>query len=185
MRHGREREEEPVEPIVYRQNSRDVVVECLDDTLAVRYRPETKERVREELMVLGDVTPVESQRLLIVRLPDAAKRAAVMAKLKEWEQQGVIEFVTPVLRDPDSRLAQILTDEIIVRFKPDLPPEARETVERKYGVTIARQNEFVPNQYVVKVPEAKGLKTLEVASQLDSETEVEFAAPNFISQHRR
>jgi len=35
------------------------------------------------------------------------------------------------------------------------------------------------------VTQPKGLHTLEVASQLDAAKEVEFATPNFISEHQR
>jgi len=169
----------------YRQGKRKVYMEPLDNTIAVRYRESAEADVYEVLRSLGQVRLIESQRLLIVEFPDAAHRAAALKQLRPWLDEGVVEFVTPVLRDADSHLCQILTDEIAVRFKSALPAKRLKAVEQKYGVTIARQNEFVPNQFIVKVTQPEGLHTLEVASQLDAADEVEFATPNFISEHRR
>ena len=75
--------------------------------------------------------------------------------------------------------------EVTVRFKRALPKKEREQVEEKFGFTIARQNEFVPNQFVVKVPISRGVDVLKVANDLDADDDVEFATPNFVSEHRR
>jgi hypothetical protein len=106
-------------------------------------------------------------------------------QLQKWVDDGTVEFVTPVLRDEESQLQQILSDEITVRFKSALTSKQLKGVEEKYGVVVARQNEFVPRQFVVKVAQPTGLRTLDVASQLDAADNVEFATPNFISQFRR
>ena len=171
--------------VFYRQGKRKVYVELLGNTVAVRCREDAEETVCSALRSLGRVRAVESHRLLIVELPEATQRAAALKQLEQWGEEGAVEFVTPVLRDSESQLRQILTDEITVRFKPVLPPEQLKRIEEKYGVTIARQNEFIPNQFIVKVTQPNGLHTLEVANQLDAADEVEFAAPNFISEFRR
>ena len=95
------------------------------------------------------------------------------------------ELVTPVLRDRESDLRQILTDEVTVRFKSIQSAEKLKEVERKYGVSVARQNEFVPSQFVLKVDQPSGLRTLDVASALDEADDVQFASPNFVSEHGR
>ena len=58
-------------------------------------------------------------------------------------------------------------------------------LHREYGVTVARQNEFVPNQFILKAEQPSGLNALEIASKLDQADGVEFATPNFISEYRR
>jgi hypothetical protein len=159
-------------------------VEELPDTIAVRCRDsEAEARVREVLGGLGTVREMASQRLLIATLTSAADRPRALAILDRLQDAGDIEFATPVLCDPASRLCQILTDEITVRFKQPAPNAER--LRAQYGVTLAKRNEFVPNQYLVKVADARGLKTLEVANRLDSADDVEFAAPNFISEFSR
>lgn len=175
----------PASRVFYRHGKRKVYMEPLDDTVAVRCHEDAEEPVCAALRSLGRVQKVESHRLLIVELRDPAQRAVAFNQLQQWAEEGAIEFVTPVLRDSESQLRQILTDEITVRFKSVLPPERLKKVEEKYGVTVVRQNEFVPTQFIVKVRQPTGLRTLEVASQLDAADEVEFAAPNFVSEFRR
>jgi len=169
----------------YRQGSEKVYVEPLEDTIAVRYLDESKTKVRKTLSNFGHIRDVQSQRLFIIDFEDESKRDEASKALQELLKSGLIEFFTPVLLDEKSQLHQILTDEISVRFKK-VPPSTRlKAVEKKYGVRIARQNEFVPSQFILKTEQPSGLNTLKVASELDAEDEVEFAAPNFISEHRR
>jgi hypothetical protein len=180
-------------PVARRRSSRIVVqqegkkqthVEELPDALAVRYTsPEGAAHVCALVGRLGKLRVLPAHRLIILELPDACSRLEAMRRLEQCQDEGHLEFVTPLLRDPDSHLHQILTDEITVRLTAAHNPPAH--LEKKYGVTIARQNEFVPNQFIVKVPEARGLKTLEVAKKLEAAEDVEFAAPNFISEFER
>lgn len=137
------------------------------------------------MSAFGRVREIANQRLFVVELANDAQRDELLESLRQLLDEGAVECFTPVLRDPASDLRRILTDEISLRFKQI--PSARDlkTVEKKYGVTIARQNEFAPRQFIVKVKEPEGLRTLEVANQLDAADEVEFAAPNFISEYRR
>jgi hypothetical protein len=169
----------------YRQASKDVTMEPVEGTVAIRPRPGAEGVVTETLRSLSHVEPLESQRLLIVELPQSPQRQAVVQQLQEWAQQGMVEFVTPVLKDEQSQLPQILTDEITVRFKSDASQEQLQTIEQKYGLEVARRNEFVPNQFTLKMKQPVGLETLDVASQVDAEDAVEFAAPNFIARFSR
>jgi hypothetical protein len=155
------------------------------DQWAIRYLPAAKASVTRALSALGEVKELPSQRLLLVRLAKKEDEGVLTEKAKKWIKAGRIEFCQPVLRDVKSQLQQIPTDEISVRFKQ--VPSGRElrTVERKYGVKVDRQNEFVPNQFVVKAPATPDLKLLEVASKLDAEDDVEFATPNFLAEFDR
>ena len=169
----------------YRQGEKKIYVEPLADTIAVRYRQGVKAELAQMLHGLGRVRDIQEQRLLIVEFTDAAQSATALKQLQPWVDNGALEFVAPVLQDSESRLQQILTDEITVRFKSGLPAKRLKGVEQKYGVKIARRNEFVPNQFILKVAQPEGLHALEVASRLDVAAEVEFASPNFISTHQR
>ncbi|MDQ2922364.1 MAG: hypothetical protein M3R52_12245 [Acidobacteriota bacterium] len=169
----------------YRQGKTRVYLKPVDDTLAVRYNKRAKSQVRKTLGSLGQVSEIESQQLFIVHLAEGSKEETASQHLQPLIDKGLIESVAPVLRDEESQLLQVLTDEITVRFKPTLAAKERKQMEKKYGLSIARKNEFVPNQFVVKVPRSKGLDTLHVANELDAADEVEFAAPNFVSEYRR
>jgi hypothetical protein len=120
-----------------------------------------------------------------VQLSSSADKEKVIEQVQAFLERGIAEAIVPVWRDEESQLLQVLTDEVTVRFKRPLPKKEREQVEKKFGFTIARQNEFVPNQFVVKVPIARGVDALKVANELDADDEVEFAAPNFVSEHKR
>jgi hypothetical protein len=160
-------------------------IEPMKNRFAVRYREGNQPRIARGLAKLGQVQEVKPQRLLLVEFADQAHSEAAQQQLQHWTDDGSIEFATPMLRDPASDSARILTDEITVRFKSALPEQRLKQFARKYGVTIARQNEFVPTQYIVKVDKPEGLQTLDIAHQLDESDDVEFATPNFISEYRR
>lgn len=168
----------------YKQGKTKVYLTPANDVVAVRYG-KSKEKVRAALAELGPVKEVEAQKLFILELPSQKERQAALQQLQPLIDRGLIESVVPVMRDKESQLLQVLTDEITVRFKRPLPKKEREQVEKKFGFTIARQNEFVPNQFIVKVSTSAGVDPLQVANELDAADEVEFAAPNFVSEHRR
>ncbi len=168
----------------YRQGKNKVYLQPVDDVVAVRYI-ESKEELREALSGFGKVKEVEPQKLFIVQLSSSADKEKVIEQVQAFLERGIAEAIVPVWQDEESQLLQVLTDEVTVRFKRPLPKKEREQVEKKFGFTIARQNEFVPNQFVVKVPIARGVDALKVANELDADDEVEFAAPNFVSEHKR
>ncbi len=171
--------------ISYRQGEKTVWLESLDDVWSVRYAEPARTAIRDALGAFGDLHEIANQRLFIVKLADKKKRDELLESIQRLLDEGAIEFFTPVLRDPASDLRRILTDEICVRFKKVPSAGELKIFEKRYGVTVARQNEFAPAQFIVKVNEPEGLRTLEVANQIEADGEVEFAAPNFLSEYRR
>ena len=169
----------------YRQGAKTISVESLAHVWAVRYEAAHRAAVEQALNSFGSVQELPPQRLCVIELASAARRDELLAQLEQLRAAGQIEFFQPVLRDPVSKLHQILTDEISVRFKKAPSAKQLKAVERKYGVRVAHQNEFVPRQFIVQAAPAREMNTLEVASQLDAADEVEFAAPNFISEYKR
>ena len=154
--------------------------------LAVRVAPKAGKRVHAALQPLGSVEAYEPGRMLILkkgpRVADAAVKSVVTGLLRD----GLVQDVTPVLRDPRSGLRLIPTDEITVRFRPDAPVQGTLTdVRRTEGLSVARRNEFVPSQFVLRVPQPSGTRTLDIARRLKARADVEFAAPNYISDVQR
>jgi len=168
----------------YRHGKNKVYLQPVEDVVAVRY-VSSKEELRKALASFGTVKDVEQQHLFMVQLRSSSDKQNVLEKAQSFIDSGAAEAIVPVWRDEESQLLQVLTDEVTVRFKRVLPKKEREQVEKKFGFTIARQNEFVPNQFVVKVPISRGVDVLKVANELDADDDVEFAAPNFVSEHRR
>jgi hypothetical protein len=154
--------------------------------VAVRWADEAAARVSRALEPFGRIERIDAHRLLLLQRGRGIDRAALERRLAALHSKGLIEFATPVLRDPESHLRQIVTDEITVRFSgPSVPERVLVELGQRYGVHLARRNEFVPNQVVLKVDEPIGRHPLDVARDIDAADEVEFAAPNFISQIRR
>jgi hypothetical protein len=169
----------------YRHGKNKVYLQPVNDVVAVRYAEPKKEELRAALNLFGKVKEVEAQQLFLVQLSSSGDKDKVTKQVHSFIASGVAEAIVPVWRDEESQLLQVLTDEVTVRFKRALPKKERAQVEKKFGFTIERQNEFVPNQFVVKVPSSRGVDVLKVANELDADDEVEFAAPNFVSEHRR
>lgn len=168
----------------YRHGKNKVYLQPAGDVIAVRYAS-SKEELRKALNSFGTVKEVEPQQLLMLQLRSSSDKEKVLEEVQPFINSGAAEAIVPVWQDEESQLLQVLTDEVTVRFKRVLPKKAREQVEKKFGFTIARQNEFVPNQFVVKVPISTGVDVLKIADELDADDEVEFAAPNFVTEHRR
>jgi len=158
----------------------------LPGQLAVRVAPKATKRVQAALSALGNVEPYDPAGMLILHKASKIADAAVNSVVASLLHQGLIQYVTPVLRDPRSGLRLIPTDEITVRFRPEVPVQGTlSDMRRTEGVSVARRNEFVPSQYVLRVPRTSGKRTLDIARRLDARHDVEFAAPNYISEIKR
>lgn len=120
-------------------------------------------------------------RILILHRTSSVPRDALAATLRRLERAGDIEFASSVVRDPHTGLRQVLTDEIVVRLKPGTARQTLATLKAEHGLTVCRRNEFEPTQFVVRVPDASGTGTLEVAKSIDERDDVEFAWPNFLT----
>jgi hypothetical protein len=171
--------------IGYRQGAKTVYIEPRDDAWSVRYNQADKASVQRVLKAYGQTSDLANQQTMVVELSNPAQSEELQNKLQQLSEEGAVAAVAPVLRDPDSQMNQIVTDEISVRFTQVPSAQQLKNVEREYGVTVARQNEFVPNQFILKTEQPNGLDTLEIASKLDKADGVEFATPNFISEYRR
>ena len=161
-------------------------LEAIENTFALRLTEDAENDVLDKLRYFSEVESKGADgRLVIIRLHDPSMQGEALHHLLRLLEEGKVAFVTPVLRDKESQQTQILTDEITVRFTSAILPADLHFFEEQHNVTVDHQNEFVPTQYILKVPKPFGMETLEVASQLETADNVEFAIPNFISEYRR
>jgi len=154
--------------------------------IALRYCPGAEHKVRAALAALGGVESYRPDCILILHRGPKVSAADVRSAVKTLEKDGLVKFVTPVLRDQQSDARQILTGEITVRLKPGA--SARRTLaslKADYGVEVKRRNEFEPTQYILSVPDKSGTRTREIARSLDGRSDIEFAAPNFITDFKK
>lgn len=158
----------------------------IPNQLAVRYKAGRADSVRARLAALGKTEDQPLSRILILHRAPAVTRRALDTAVKALQDEKLVEFATPVMMDPGSGLRQVLTDEIVVRLKSGHAQQRTlATLKGEHGVTIGRRNEFEPTQYIVKVPQASGTRTLDVARSLDQRADVEFASPNFLTDIKR
>jgi subtilisin family serine protease len=90
-------------------------------------------------------------------------------------------------RESKTGLLHVVYREVVVRFRPGTTQKRRADMLKKHGFKVRRVNPFFSNQVIVFDPERRhnGEKLIEVANDWAETDEVEFAAPNFVSQYRR
>lgn len=159
-------------------------VRVLRGQLAVRYKPDASAKVRSALTSLGEIEPSSGGMLILHHASTSAPK--VRKVLAALETDGLIDFVTPVLRDVRSGTRQILTDEITIRFRSDAPIKGTlSKLRAKEGVSVTQRNAFARKQFIIKVAHPSGTRTLDVAKRLDARDDIEFAAPNYITEIKR
>jgi hypothetical protein len=104
-------------------------------------------------------------------------------RLAELQREGLVEWATPLLRDVESGLLRIVTGEIVVRLRGESATlDGVRRMAAPLGLRAAERNEFVENQFVVKMSRFLGLQVVEKAAALAKMPGVEFAAPSFLAE---
>lgn len=160
-------------------------LKTVPNEMAARYGAGQEQKVREALAPCGRVESYPLQRMVVLQRAPGVTSAKVRSVLDNLRRLDLIEFVTPVLLDPDSRTRQVLTDEIVLRLKPGRSRRALNALTAAHGIEIDRRNKYEPSQYIVKVPKPFGTQTLDIARSLDRSDDVEFASPNFLTEIKR
>ena len=158
-----------------------------EDTFAIRYK-EGYSSARmidtvDRLHIAEEWKELPKHRTVIVTMPPTRALADIRTSRERLQADENVEFIAPVFTEPTSKLRLALTDEITVRFKVEVSEEQIANFNAQHGVELIRINEFVPNQYLLKVKNPD--KTLEVANEYNSSDLTEFAEPNFLSEYKK
>jgi subtilisin family serine protease len=133
------------------------------------------------------LVPRRFDRTMLLHEPGAARTAFSTARnaLSNRAMTNVRRTL-PVYVEEESQLRVIVTREITVRFKPNVTESRRTKILKDLSLTIRAINEFNPRQYVV-VPagDVDESDTIRLANRLSESSEVEYAAPNFVSESRK
>ena len=159
--------------------------DIVKDQIAIRYCPGEDRKVREALEQVGTIEEQPSSQIFILHRSSHVSAGKVATAIETLKKASKIAFATPVLRDPESGTRQVLTDEITLRLKPGSASRALKALKAEHGVIVGKRNQFEPTQYIVKVPDTTGTRTLDVARSLDKRDDVEFAAPNYLTDIKR
>jgi len=158
-----------------------------EDTFAIRYK-EGYSSARmmdtvDRLNIAAERKELPKHRTVIVTMPPTRALADIRTSRERLQADENVEFIAPVFTEPTSKLRLALTDEITVRFKEEVREEQIASFNAQHDVELIRTNEFVPNQYLLKVKNPD--KTLEVANEYNSSDLTEFAEPNFLSEYKK
>jgi hypothetical protein len=153
--------------------------------IAMRYVSGVASKVKRELRRFGHLAVHVEDNLMVLTPSDSASTDLIQQYLDELLRDGVMSFVTPVLTDRHRKLKQILTNEIIVRFRRVPTKKTLRGIQVRFGVMNVEQNEFVPRQYLMKVNAQRGNDVLKMTRAFNRTKSVEFATPNYFAEHAR
>jgi len=97
-----------------------------------------------------------------------------------------VQSTSPVYIEHHTQLRVVATREINVRFKAKVTKSQRLKVLKSLHLRILASNEFHPDHYLlVPSSDIDESEIIDLANKLNARAEVEHAAPNFLSEHRK
>jgi len=129
----------------------------------------TLKGVSNERLPFGLVLTETEKGLDKIDIPQAVQR---LNKLPE------VKYCTPVFLYRSLKL--ILTDQFIVRFKPDITEQDIQILNKQNGVAVVRKSPDTHNRYLLHVINPKDRNAIEVANIYNENPQTEYAAPNFV-----
>jgi len=137
---------------------------------------------------LHETSPRGYGRVLLLHETGAVRTAfATVRNALPASHTRSVRRTLPVYIEPESGLRLVTTREITVRFRPKATEGQQAKLLMSLNLTKARANEFASYQYVVipTTPVDESV-TLDLANTLSEQDDlVEYAAPNFVSEHRK
>ncbi len=112
----------------------------------------------------------------------ATKKSATKALGNLLERKTITAYM-----DRETQLMRILYKEIVMRFKPQTSARIRSAILRDSGLALHMRNPMIADQMILTDAALRhpGEELVRLAARLAALDEVEFAAPNFVSQFRR
>jgi subtilisin family serine protease len=97
-----------------------------------------------------------------------------------------VRRTSPVYIEHHTQLRVVVTREINVRFKAKVTKSQRLKVLKSLHLRILAPNEFHPDHYLlIPTGDIDESEIIDLANRLNERPEVEHAAPNFLSEHRK
>ncbi len=161
-------------------------LEISPDLIAVRTHSE------QSIMARGPVLMPAAAELddgtLVAEFPDAGVevyrvdtgRRSVRDRKMALRAAPDVRFAGDVLVQPKTGLPILYTENIYVRFKPEMDPDECEQILRDAGLMVKRPLEFASNAYFAEAPEGTGQHVFEIAEQLLDRSDVIYCHPELI-----
>lgn len=180
---------------VYSANRKKVELTLSPDDIGVRFdtpviTPMAVRAVRTAINGAGarrSFAPRGYGRVMLLHEPGAARtdfatvRSALPGRL-----MANVKRTLPVYTENESGLRVIATREITVRFKLKTTSKQQDKVLSSLQLVRDRASDFLSRQYIVTPStDINEHIIIELANRLSECSEVEYAAPNFVSEHRK
>lgn len=138
------------------------------ERLAAQYKLSFHGAYRDNLYLLGLAQPATRAGLLAL----ARQLRLAGQKLGVLREAGLVMWTKA--EEPE-----LLTDELIVRFRDDVPESTIKQINAKLAVTVVRPDRYVKHQYLLSVTAQSPGDALAVARIYQGLAETRFAHPNY------
>ena len=95
-----------------------------------------------------------------------------------------VRFAGSVLVNPATNEPVLYTENLYIRFKPELDAEDCELVISQAGLKVKERQDYATNAYFVEAPEGTGQKVFEIALELLKRDDVVHCHPELIQERR-
>lgn len=171
-----------------------ILLKPIDDVIVVRYKKSLDDAAARSM-----ISSKPAARLAGASLKTYPKYNIALVSRPPSERAGArndfsnavaadenVEFVSRAYREGETGSFMVVTDEINVRFKKGVDQQTIDRMISDNDLAIVESgDEFSPGEYLVKIMDTNGDKTIDIANKLASLPEVEFAEPNFITEFKK
>lgn len=124
-------------------------------------------------------------RRFVVVTVNSSRAEAMTQLLETMRSRSDVWFTSPIYYQPATRVRVVPTDELIVKTKTSVTPDALSGVLQAQGLRQVSLMEGTKDQYLLGIVSAKNANVLRVAQALFATGLFQWAEPNFIQEFRR
>ncbi len=155
--------------------STEMIAVCFNDTVSKQDR---------QALIIGDpvLKGISNEKfpsgLTLATVKEGLDGNSVLLAVERLNNLPEVKYSTPVFEFQNTKL--ILTDEFIVRFKPDTTEENIQFLNNENGVSVVSKSPYRHNRYILRVTNPKAANALEIANIYNENPQVEYTTPNFL-----
>jgi subtilisin family serine protease len=145
------------------------------------------DNARSFLPMLIPVAAFPEANVMVYRIVAEAPNEALKVRnaiRRQLNAEENVRFAGRVLKDAKSGAIYIYTENIFVKFKPEVSSARCREILDEYQLTIKEELVFSPNSYFVCAEEGIGQKIFKVAENLLKVKEVEYCHPELVREKK-
>jgi subtilisin family serine protease len=172
----------------FRNGIESIDLEIDGSKLGVLFATDTNESVARAVVVGSGVvdsrganaTPFVPGHVFAVPVRSGTSVAALITAARDLDARGDVLAAGPRLVVQGTPEAYYLTDELLVRWKDEIPATTRATLAAQAGLTPSGELTYARNPGVVyTLPAGRSLDAMAISDALQASGAVEFAIPDF------